>query len=129
MKAAQLVGPKLFEFLDVEMPTINDGECLVKLERVSICGSDIRHGYGPVYSGEHYPLTVGRPCHECAGVVVQSRTDAIHEGQRVIVLPGAGMGGLAEYLASNPAPGRTMARCPSWNASVRLCTTTPAHSW
>ena len=102
MKAAQLVGPKLFEFTDIEMPTIKDGECLVKLERVSICGSDIRHGYGPKYTQDHYPLTVGRPCHECAGTVVQSRTDAFHEGQRVIVLPGAGMGGLAEYLASNP---------------------------
>ena len=102
MKAAQLVGPKLFEFIDIDMPTIKDGECLVKLERVSICGSDIRHGYGPKYSQDHYPLTVGRPCHECAGTVVQSRTDAFHEGQRVIVLPGAGMGGLAEYLASNP---------------------------
>jgi threonine dehydrogenase-like Zn-dependent dehydrogenase len=102
MKAAQLMGPKLFEFIDVEMPTIKDGECLVKLERVSICGSDIRHGYGPKYTQDHYPLTVGRPCHECAGTVVQSRTDAFHEGQRVIVLPGAGMGGLAEYLASNP---------------------------
>lgn len=96
------MGPKLFEFIDVEMPTIKDGECLVKLERVSICGSDIRHGYGPKYTQDHYPLTVGRPCHECAGTVVQSRTDAFHEGQRVIVLPGAGMGGLAEYLASNP---------------------------
>ena len=47
MKAAQLVGPKLFEFLDVAIPTIKDGECLIKLERVSICGSDVRHGYGP----------------------------------------------------------------------------------
>ena len=67
MKAAQLVGPKLFEFIDIEMPTIKDGECLIKLERVSICGSDIRHGYGPRYAPDHYPLQVGRPCHECAG--------------------------------------------------------------
>jgi len=102
MKAAQLTGPKLFEFIDVEMPSLNDGECLIKLERVSICGSDIRHGYGPLYPKDHYPLAVGRPCHECAGVVVDSRTEAFHEGQRVIVLPGAGMGGLAEYLVSNP---------------------------
>jgi threonine dehydrogenase-like Zn-dependent dehydrogenase len=102
MKAAQLVGPKLFEFLDVEMPTIKDGECLIKLERVSICGSDIRHGYGPTYAQDHYPLAVGRPCHECAGTVVDSRTDAFHEGQRVIVLPGAGIGGLTEYLTSTP---------------------------
>jgi L-iditol 2-dehydrogenase len=103
MKAAQLVGPKLFDFIDVETPTIKDGECLVKLERVSICGSDIRHGYGPVYNKDDYPQPVGRPCHECAGTIVQSRTDAFHEGQRVIVLPGAGMGGLVEYLPSNPS--------------------------
>jgi len=102
MKAAQLVGRKLFEFIEVDMPTIKDGECLIQLERVSICGSDIRHGYGPRYPEEHYPLEVGRPCHECAGVVVQSQTDAFHAGQRVIVLPGAGMGGLTEYLASTP---------------------------
>jgi L-iditol 2-dehydrogenase len=102
MKVAQLVGPKLFEFLDMDMPTIKDGECLIKLERVSICGSDIRHGYGPTYSQDHYPLAVGRPCHECAGTVVDSRTDAFHAGQRVIVLPGAGMGGLTEYLTSTP---------------------------
>jgi L-iditol 2-dehydrogenase len=102
MKVAQLVGPKLFEFLDMDMPTIKDGECLIKLERVSICGSDNRHGYGPTYSQDHYPLAVGRPCHECAGTVVDSRTDAFHAGQRVIVLPGAGMGGLTEYLTSTP---------------------------
>jgi L-iditol 2-dehydrogenase len=102
MQAAQLVGPKLFEFIEVERPTIQDGECLIKLERVSICGSDIRHGYGPLYPQEQYPLAVGRPCHECAGVVVDSRAAAFPAGQRVIVLPGAGMGGLAEYLVSSP---------------------------
>ena len=61
MKAAQLVGRKLFEFIEVDIPTIQDGECLIKLERVSICGSDIRHGYGPRYPEEDYPLEVGRP--------------------------------------------------------------------
>ena len=102
MKVAQLMGPKRFDFVDVEMPAVNDGECLIKLEKVSICGSDIRHGYGPIYPEEEYPLDVGRPCHECAGVVVDSKTDAFHEGQRVIVLPGAGVGGLSEYISSNP---------------------------
>lgn len=103
MKAAQLVGPKLFDFVEVDTPTIKDGECLVKLERVSICGSDIRHGYGPVYKKDDYPQAIGKPCHECAGTIVQSRTEAFHEGQRVIVLPGASMGGLVEYLPSNPS--------------------------
>ena len=102
MKAAQLMGPKRFEFLDVEMPAPAEGECLIKLERFSICGSDIRHGYGPIYPEEDYPLVVGKPCHECAGVVVESRTDEYREGQRVIVLPTAEQGGLVEYIASTP---------------------------
>ena len=45
MKSARLVGPKNFEFVDVETPVPSDGQCLIKLERVSVCGSDIRHGY------------------------------------------------------------------------------------
>ena len=102
MRAAQLVGPKRFEFIDVEMPTPKEGECLIKLERLSICGSDIRHGYGPVYPEEEYPLIMGQPCHECAGVVVESRTDDFREGQRVIVLPTADAGGLVEYITSRP---------------------------
>ena len=102
MKAAQLVGPKRFEFVDVEMPTPQEGQCLVKLERVSICGSDIRHQYGPIHPEETYPLPVGQPCHELAGVVVESRTDRFKEGQRAIVLPPGPSTGLVEYIAAGP---------------------------
>ena len=102
MRAAQLAGPKRFEFMDVEMPALKEGECLIKLESLSICGSDIRHGYGPIYPEEEYPLGIGKPCHECAGVVVESRTDEFREGQRVIVLPGSDRGGLVEYITSHP---------------------------
>jgi L-iditol 2-dehydrogenase len=100
MKAAQLMGPKRFEFVEVETPKPNEGESLVRLEYVSICGSDIRHGYGPVYPEESYPLGVGKPCHECAGVVVESRSDEFRVGQRVIAIPPptAAVGGLAEYV-------------------------------
>ena len=101
MKAARLAGPKHFEILDIDMPTAGDGQCLVKLERVSVCGSDIRHGY-QVHPEEHYPMDFGSPCHELAGVVVESRTDAIHEGQRAIVIPERGAGGLMEYIVSSP---------------------------
>ena len=47
-------------------------------------------------------MAPGRPCHELAGVIVESRTDAYHEGQRVIVIPSRGTGGLMEYLVSSP---------------------------
>ncbi len=68
-----------------------------------MCGSDIRHGYGPIYPEEDYPMRVGGPCHECAGTVVESRSDQFREGQRVIVLPTqGGTGGMVEYMASTP---------------------------
>ena len=102
MKAARLTAPKHFEFVDVETPTAAEGQCLIKIERVSVCGSDIRSSYGPVLPEERYPLNAGRPCHEVAGVIAESRTDSFHEGQRVIVIPGGETGGLAEYITSGP---------------------------
>ena len=103
MKAARLSGPKNFEISEVDVPDLQDGECLIHLESWSICGSDIRHGYGPVYPEEDYPMRLGTPCHEAAGTIVESRTDRFHEGQRVIVLPTRdGPGALVEYLAGKP---------------------------
>ncbi len=106
MKAARLAGYRRFELLDVEKPTAKDGECLVRLERLSVCGSDIHREYAHAHPEEEYPRRLGAPCHECAGVVVESRTDALHEGQRVIVLPGSeadgGPGGLVEYITATP---------------------------
>ena len=103
MKAARLVGPKQFEFLEVETPAPDEGQCLIKIERVSVCGSDIRNHYGPVKPEEEYPMAAGLPCHEVAGVVVESKTDRFHEGQRVISIVYRGTGGLCEYLLSEPS--------------------------
>ena len=102
MKAARLAGPKHFEFIDTDMPVAGDGECLIKLERVSVCGSDCRHGFN-IHPEEEYPMEPGRPCHELAGVIVESRTDEYREGQRVIAIPARGSGGLMEYMKSDPS--------------------------
>jgi L-iditol 2-dehydrogenase len=102
MKAARLTSPKTFEFVDVDTPTAADGQCLIKIERVSICGSDIRSSYGPVLPEDRYPMPAGRPCHEVAGVIVDSKTDGFPEGRRVIVIPSGQAGGLAEYIVSGP---------------------------
>ena len=47
-------------------------------------------------------MATGLPCHEVAGVVAESRTDSYQEGQRVIVIPSRGTGGLGEYIVSTP---------------------------
>ncbi|HWO73322.1 MAG TPA: zinc-binding dehydrogenase [Dehalococcoidia bacterium] len=95
MRAARLVGPRRFEFEDVPMPTPQAGEVLVKMEYLSVCGSDLRT-YDRVFPEEEYPLRLGAPCHECAGVVEESRDERFRPGQRVIALQA---GGLFEYAA------------------------------
>ena len=98
MFAARIARPKKYEIEAIDVPVINDGQCLIKLERWSVCGSDIRHAYGPVHPEEEYPMRHGGACHECAGTIVESKSDKFKVGQRVIVLPGQdGPGGLVEY--------------------------------
>ena len=100
MRAARLSGPKRFEFVEADVPLLQDGQVLIRLQRVSVCGSDLRF-YDRVFPEEKYPLDAGRPCHECAGVVEESRCDDYQPGQRVIVLPSTAAG-LVEYVAEPP---------------------------
>ncbi len=95
MKAARLVGPRRFEFEDAPMPSLKQGEVLVKMEYFSVCGSDLRT-YDRVLPEEDYPLAPGAPCHECVGIVQESQDDRLKPGQRVIALQA---GGLLEYAA------------------------------
>ncbi len=103
MRAARVTGPKRFEILDVDKPAPRDGQCLIELERWSICGTDIRYGYGPSQADEQFPGQLGGVCHEIAGTVVESRAGEFEDGQRVIVIPSFdGPGGLVEYIVAEP---------------------------
>lgn len=101
MKAVQLVAPKTFEWVETEQPSPAQGECLIKIEQVSICGSDIYLEWGPDLGEEHYPLPPGAPNHECAGVIVESRAPGLKAGQRVIVIPRK-TAGMVEYTVQSP---------------------------
>ena len=95
MKAARLVGPKRFEIVrDAPTPEIKPGEVLVKMEYLSICGSDMLT-YDKVLPEEQYPLRLGAPCHECSGVIEESFDENFKKGQRVVALTYTG--GLLEY--------------------------------
>ncbi len=101
MKAARLAAPQKFEFVDVPEPETQEGFAKIKIEAVSVCGSDIHGIYHAPRAEEEYPLAPGVPCHEIAGTVVESRMPEVKEGQRVIVLPTRGEGGLAEYITQS----------------------------
>ena len=94
MKAARLVGPRLFAFEDVETPSLKDGEVLVRMEYFSICGSDLRT-YDKVFPEEEYPRPLGLPCHETVGIIEESRDASLRPGQRVIAL----QTGMMQYAA------------------------------
>ena len=53
-----MIEPKKIEFRQVETPTPQKGQVLVRIRRIGICGSDIH-----VYHGKHpftrYPITQG----------------------------------------------------------------------
>ena len=88
MKAARVIARRTIEFLDVPEPSdLQEGEVQIKLESLSICGSDIYLEYDAELPEEDYPFLPGAPMHECAGVVVDSRDPQYDLGQRVIVIP------------------------------------------
>ncbi|MAE80558.1 MAG: zinc-binding dehydrogenase [Dehalococcoidia bacterium] len=88
MKAARVIARRTIEFLDVPEPSaLEEGEVQIKLESLSICGSDIYLEYDAELPEEDYPFVPGAPMHECAGVVIDSRDPEYDLGQRVIVIP------------------------------------------
>ena len=100
MKIARLVAPRKFEFQNVPDPVMGQNDSIVKLERWSICGTDIRSAYCQDLPEDNYPLGIGEPCHELAGTIVATNDKDLKVGDRAIVFPTVGgYGGLVEYLS------------------------------
>ena len=66
-----MTAPGKIEFRDVPVPKVKEGQVLVKIKRIGICGSDIH-----VYHGKHpytsYPVVQG---HEVSGEIVKLTMD------------------------------------------------------
>lgn len=80
-----MTAPGRIEIRQIARPLPADGELLVRIQRIGICGSDIH-----VYHGQHpytsYPVVQG---HEVAGVV-DAIGPGVHEfapGDRVVIMP------------------------------------------
>jgi len=84
MKAWVLHDINQFTLDDIDKPTPAEGEVLVKVKSVGICGSDIPRVY--VTGAHNMPQSIG---HEFAGDVVElgTGTDSRWEGKRVGVFP------------------------------------------
>jgi L-iditol 2-dehydrogenase len=93
MRAATILGPGRMEVRDFPEPEAREeGELVVRMERASVCGSDVHS----LFHGFHNPAAVGRPGypgHEGVGVVEQSRSATVPVGARVLTVPVGNVGG------------------------------------
>ncbi|MEM1361297.1 MAG: alcohol dehydrogenase catalytic domain-containing protein [Pseudomonadota bacterium] len=99
MKALVYTGPEAMEFRDAADPEPLNGEVIIRIDSVGICGSDM-HGYLGHDARRPAPLILG---HEAAGVVVGGPRD----GERVTVNP---------LVVSKDSPARKAGRehiCPN----------------
>ena len=84
MKAARLHAPGDLRYEEVDVPSLNEGEVLVRVKAVGICGSDpARVMLKGTYS---YPTIIG---HEFSGEVVElgSGVESASIGDRVTIIP------------------------------------------
>ena len=82
MRAAQLVQPRTWKLIDVDRPEASNGNMLVRLERVAICGTDRPSFWGGYPS---YPLQPGDTGHEGMGIVEACPSGRYPEGERVLL--------------------------------------------
>ena len=92
-KKAVLTRLNTIELQNAEMPSARNGEIVVKMQAVGICGSDV-HYYKGGRIGDFvvdFPFVLG---HECAGVVTEVGEDVkgFAPGDRVALEPGVPCG-------------------------------------
>jgi L-iditol 2-dehydrogenase len=98
MRAAFVAEPNRVEVGEFPEPVARtEGELVVRMERASVCGSDVH----AVYHGFHNPDSLGKPGypgHEGIGEVVESASSRYPTGTRVLTVPVGYLGRcFAEY--------------------------------
>ena len=90
MKQAQVVAPGQIVYRDIDPPTAGDGEVVIRVHRIGICGSDLHafRGRHPLVS---FPLVQG---HEFSGYLeaIGSGVTGFTRGNLVTVQPAIGCG-------------------------------------
>ena len=115
MRALVYTEPRSLTYRDEPAPRLPDGECLVRVEAVGICGSDM-HAFLGHDERRPAPLILG---HEAAGVVVEGPGT----GTRVTVNPLATCGQCRACKAGRnnlcPERQKTWSRSPTASPSRR----------
>ncbi|WP_058911313.1 zinc-binding alcohol dehydrogenase family protein [Entomohabitans teleogrylli] len=100
MKALAIEPGSHARFIDIAPPQCGDGDVLIRVERVGLCGSDLNtwRGLNPLVK---YPCIPG---HEIGGTVLKvgSQVTSARPGDRVVVLPCTECGVCSACLSGRP---------------------------
>jgi 2-desacetyl-2-hydroxyethyl bacteriochlorophyllide A dehydrogenase len=83
MKALVCTTPRQFDYINTEMPVAAEGETLLKIERIGICGTDL-HAFEGTQPYFNYPRILG---HELAATIVQTKVVGFTAGDKVTMIP------------------------------------------
>lgn len=83
MKYIVCEKPREFLLKDKPMPEPKEGEVLLKIKRIGICGTDI-HAYGGTQPFFEYPRILG---HELAAEYIKGNAKGFEPGDKVSVIP------------------------------------------
>ncbi len=100
MKAAQLIGPRKYTLVEVDMPIPKEDEVLIKLKACGICMSEMGNWIGK--DGVEYPLPVGMTGHEPYGIVAGGECDEFPLGATVTAILNPAHS-YAEYVVAKKA--------------------------
>lgn len=93
MKSLVITAPQKWEIVEIPTPEITEGEVLIRVSYVGLCGTDLEllNGKHPYFSSDDatYPMHIG---HEMSGVIAQSTNSALPVGTEVIMDPIVGCG-------------------------------------
>jgi 2-desacetyl-2-hydroxyethyl bacteriochlorophyllide A dehydrogenase len=83
MKALVCTTPRQFDFINTEMPVTAEGETLLKIERIGICGTDL-HAFEGTQPYFNYPRILG---HELAATIIKTKAVGFTAGDKVTIIP------------------------------------------
>ncbi len=101
MRSARIVAPGKIEVVDEPIPSFGEGQVLIRLLRVALCGSDLPY-FSNTFKESSYPMPGGYPGHECLGVVVDSKAAEYRKDDLVMFYPPF-LDGYKEYHATPPS--------------------------
>lgn len=83
MKIISCERPGLFEHKETEVPQAKEGEALVRIQQLGVCGTDL-HAYAGNQAFFNYPRILG---HEIAAKVENANGTSLKKGDPVVVIP------------------------------------------